>query len=140
MQLQKKKFPVFRFSDPRQQQIYEELKEIVGPGPAAFFHDDCWLMANHDTLDTTPHLVTHLLREVESALRSLFRAIVITKLTDQALFKDVGMRQEYVLLLQDCFPRLTQKDQAKILGWIERGPEVAEWKQRQESETIRQPS
>ena len=67
---------VFRFSDPLQQRIYKELKEIVGPGPAANFHDACWLMANPETLDTTAHLVAHLLRELESAIRALFKPVV----------------------------------------------------------------
>ncbi|MBT9260256.1 MAG: hypothetical protein KM310_10995 [Clostridiales bacterium] len=63
----------FHFSDPRQQRIYEELKELVGPGPAAFFRDACWLMANPNQLESTTHLVAHLLRELESALRGVFR-------------------------------------------------------------------
>ena len=70
---------VFRFSDPSQQQIYEELKEIVGPGPTANFRDACWLMANPEILDTTAHLVAHLLREIESAIRALFKPVVRTE-------------------------------------------------------------
>ena len=70
---------VFRFSDPHQQRIYEELKEIVGPGPAANFRDACWLMANPEILDTTAHLVAHLLREIESAIRALFKPVVRTE-------------------------------------------------------------
>ena len=70
---------VFRFSDPRQQRIYEELKEIVGPGPTANFRDACWLMANPEILDTTAHLVAHLLREIESAIRALFKPVVRTE-------------------------------------------------------------
>ena len=70
---------VFRFSDPSQQRIYEELKEIVGPGPAANFRDACWLMANPEILDTTAHLVAHLLREIESAIRALFKPVVRTE-------------------------------------------------------------
>ncbi|RMD63560.1 hypothetical protein D6833_05515, partial [Candidatus Parcubacteria bacterium] len=66
----------FQFSDPRQQEIYEELKEVVGPGPAAFFRDACWLMTNPGQLHSTAHLVAHLLREIESALRTLFRPVV----------------------------------------------------------------
>ncbi|MBX6361670.1 MAG: hypothetical protein IRZ03_16520 [Acidobacterium ailaaui] len=69
----------FRFSDPRQRRIYEELKEVVGPGPAAFFRDACWLMTNPGQLQSTAHLVAHLLREIESALRTLFRPVVERK-------------------------------------------------------------
>ncbi len=65
-----------RLSDPRQRRIYEELKEVVGPGPAAFFLDACWLMTSPGQLHSTAHLVAHLLREIESALRTLFRPVV----------------------------------------------------------------
>lgn len=66
----------FRLSDPRQRRIYEALKEVVGPGPAAFFLDACWLMTSPGQLHSTAHLVAHLLREIESALRTLFRPVV----------------------------------------------------------------
>lgn len=65
----------FRFTDPRQQRIYEELMELVGPGPAAFFRDVCWLMENQAVLQSTSHLVGHLLREIESALRAVLEPI-----------------------------------------------------------------
>lgn len=61
-------------------------------------------------------------------------------LTDRTLFEDVGLRYEYTLLLRDRFPRLFREDQAKILGWIEEGPKVDQWKQRREKETGTQPS
>ncbi len=66
----------FRFHDPRQRRIYEELRQIVGPGPASFFRDVCWLMENPESLHSTAHLVAHLLREIESALRSLFMPVI----------------------------------------------------------------
>lgn len=59
-----------RFTDPRQERIYRRLL-LVGPGPAAFFKDACALMADGGGLQTTPHLVAHLLREVESGLRAV---------------------------------------------------------------------
>jgi len=65
----------FRFADPRQQRIYEELKQLVGPGPAAFFRDACWLMQNPHVLQSTSHLIGHLLREIEHALRDVLRPI-----------------------------------------------------------------
>jgi|LFRM01.1.fsa_nt_gb hypothetical protein len=66
---------VFQFADPRQQRIYEELRDLVGPGPAAFFRDACYLMANPYQLATTAHLVAHCLREVEEQIRFLFRPL-----------------------------------------------------------------
>jgi len=65
----------FQFPDPRQKWIYEELQELVGPGPAAFFRDACWLMANPEALHSTAHLVAHLLREIESAFREVLKPV-----------------------------------------------------------------
>lgn len=67
---------VFRFSDPRQKKIYEELSDLIGKGPASFFRDACWLVANPIVLESSAHLVAHLLRETESALRAVFRPLV----------------------------------------------------------------
>ena len=66
-------------------------------------------------------------------------ALAAARLTDRSLFEDVGLRHEYALLLRDCFRHLTPEDQAKILGWIEDGPDVDQY-QRRESKTGRQPS
>ncbi len=62
------------------------------------------------------------------------------RLTDRSLFDDVSLRHEYVLLLRQGFPRLAPEDQAKILRWIEEGPEIEQWKQCRESETGQQPT
>lgn len=67
-------------------------------------------------------------------------ALATARLTDRLLFEDVGLRHEYVLLLRDRFQRLTPGDQAKILGWIEAGPDVDRWKQRHLGETGQMPS
>ncbi|MFZ2961382.1 MAG: hypothetical protein WA705_31280 [Candidatus Ozemobacteraceae bacterium] len=62
----------FRLS-PEQYRLYEDLK-ILSPGPAAFFRDACRLMADGE-LDSTTHLVGHLVREIESALRDVLAPI-----------------------------------------------------------------
>jgi len=69
----------YRFEDPRQQRIYEDLNELVGPGPAAFFRDACWLMQNPYTLQSTSHLVGHLVRETEGAVREVLKPIIYEK-------------------------------------------------------------
>ena len=61
---------VFEFSDPRQRRVYERLL-LLGGGPAAFFRDACRLMSSEDPLESTTHVVSHLLREIESALRTV---------------------------------------------------------------------
>lgn len=68
----------FRFDDPRQQRIYRRLL-LVGPGPASFYRDVCRLMAGTPLLDSAPHVVAHLVREIESALRD-----VLEPLTDRS--------------------------------------------------------
>lgn len=73
------KFPHFHFLDSNQQRIYEGLKELLGPGPAAFFLDACRLMADPYQFRTTAHLVGHLLREIESALRAIFGPLIETR-------------------------------------------------------------
>jgi len=62
---------LFRFEDPRQERIYRKLVHLVGPGPAAFYRDACRLMATTPLFETTTHLVSHLLRDIESALRDV---------------------------------------------------------------------
>ncbi|MGH7392664.1 MAG: hypothetical protein ACREM3_24875 [Candidatus Rokuibacteriota bacterium] len=61
--------PAYRFNDPRQERIHRRLL-LVGSGPAAFYRDVCRLMAG-PLVDATTHLVAHLLREIESAIRDV---------------------------------------------------------------------
>lgn len=65
----------FRFEDPRQARIFEGLLRLVGPGPAAFFRDACRLMTEEIPYGSTSHLVGHMVREIESALREMLRPI-----------------------------------------------------------------
>ncbi|MFC2062538.1 hypothetical protein ACFLS8_01120 [Chloroflexota bacterium] len=70
----------FKFSDSRQERIYRRLL-LVGQGPAAFYRDACQLMNTKSSLSATTHLVSHLLREIESALRDVIEP-AITKSFD----------------------------------------------------------
>lgn len=65
----------FRLNDPRQGRIYRRLT-LVGPGPASFYRDSCHIMALSPLLDSTTHLVAHLLREIESALRDVLEPVM----------------------------------------------------------------
>ena len=60
----------FEFTDPRQERIFNGLLQI-GDGPAAFFKDACNLMNDGANLSAKSHIVAHLLREIESALRQV---------------------------------------------------------------------
>jgi hypothetical protein len=63
----------FRFSDPWQERIHRRLL-LVGPGPASFYRDACRLIEQSD-LQSTTHIVSHLLREIESPLRDVLQPI-----------------------------------------------------------------
>ncbi|MBD1930076.1 hypothetical protein H6F74_28195 [Trichocoleus sp. FACHB-90] len=63
------------FSNQQQEQIYRRLKFLVGPGAAAFYRDACRLMEMEPLLESTTHLVGHLLREIESSLRAVLKHI-----------------------------------------------------------------
>jgi hypothetical protein len=65
-----------RFENPKQQTIYERLLRLIGPGPAAFYRDACRIMASTPALETTTHLVSHSLREIESALRDVLEPVM----------------------------------------------------------------
>lgn len=56
---------------PRQEKIVGRLLSQVGPGPAAFFREACELVREEPKRRSVTHLVAHLLREVESAVRSV---------------------------------------------------------------------
>jgi hypothetical protein len=58
------------FNDSRQERLYRRLL-LIGPGPAAFYRDACTLMAMDPAPETTTHLVSHALRQIESALRDV---------------------------------------------------------------------
>src|SRR5208283_666125 len=59
----------------RQARIYDRLERLVGAGPAGFFFDACRLMEQSPSYQSTTHLVAHLLREIESALRDVLEPV-----------------------------------------------------------------
>jgi hypothetical protein len=63
----------FRFTSAVQKRIYARL-QLIGPGPASFYCDACRLMAFEPPLMSTTHIVSHLLREIESAVRAVILA------------------------------------------------------------------
>lgn len=64
-------------------------------------------------------IALHVLREFPDQAEALAAA----RLTERSLFDDIGLQHEYVVLLQDRFPRLSRGDQRRILGWIKDGPD-----------------
>lgn len=59
----------FPHISPRQRRIINYLDRLVGPGAQVFYIDACRLMEQKRPFRSTTHLVSHLLREIESALR-----------------------------------------------------------------------
>lgn len=109
----------FNFSDLRQKEIYEQLRELVGPGPAAFFRDACWLMANPQNLCSTSHLVAHLLREIESAMRNVLRPVV-EKLSDARNEERSHKNQIKQILSMLGF----EEDSPEARAWLELGRQL----------------
>jgi hypothetical protein len=66
---------LFRFEDARQERVYRRLLQ-VGPGPAALYKDACVLRSQAALLESTSHLVNHLLREANSGIRAVIEAAV----------------------------------------------------------------
>jgi len=63
------------FSNQQQARISHQLNSLVSPGAAAFWRDACCLMEIEPPLESTTHLVGHLLREIESSLRDVLEPI-----------------------------------------------------------------
>lgn len=63
---------------PRQREILRRLR-LVGGAPASYFRDACRLMAKEPELESQTHLVSHLLRELNSGLVAALRPMVPTE-------------------------------------------------------------
>jgi hypothetical protein len=65
----------YKFGNPQQEQIHRRLNLLVGLGAAAFYRDACRIMETEPPLESTTHLIGHLLREIESSLRDVLKKI-----------------------------------------------------------------
>lgn len=107
----------FRFEDPRQARTYEKLSRLVGPGPAEFFRDACRLMAERGPYGSTTHLVGHLVREIESAIREMLRPIVTkAQIDDQATQQNESQKAAIKEILQALDISLDHPLAVKWLG------------------------
>jgi hypothetical protein len=66
--------------------------------------------------------------------------LIVERLTDRDLFEEGGCRHEYILLLGDCYSLLSSNQQKVILGWIEQGPDLEEFKKIEEEFTGKRPT
>ena len=87
-----------RFDDMRQARIHRRLG-LVGEGPQAFYRDAVRLLGG-PIVESTSHLVGHLLREIESALRDVLEPV--THYEGQIKKKAQGVHeQEVQIILRD---------------------------------------
>lgn len=59
------------FMDSAQLELYKQLSDYTGEGPAATYRDACRLMASDPPFENESHMLAHLLRELESAIRRI---------------------------------------------------------------------
>lgn len=57
--------------DSAQLELYKQLSDYTGEGPAATYRDACRLMASDPPFENVSHMLAHLLRELESAIRRI---------------------------------------------------------------------
>ncbi len=70
MQLDENSVKPFSFKDPHQAKIYKRLL-LLSPGAASFYKDACRIKSSEFQLDSSAHLIAHLLREIESSIRAV---------------------------------------------------------------------
>src|SRR5713226_7561770 len=63
--------PFNDFTDPQQERIYQRIRNRISEGVAVCYRDVCRLRNNPLLFESTTHLVAHLLRDMESAIRSM---------------------------------------------------------------------
>src|SRR5699024_8861983 len=63
---------LFQFDDPFDERVHDKLK-FIGDGPASFFRDICRMLSGDHELESETHLISHLLREIESSVRDAAR-------------------------------------------------------------------
>jgi hypothetical protein len=67
------------FPTKRHERVHDLLARLVGEGTAHFFADACDISQRRPPYRTTRHLMGHLLREVESAVRDVLRSLPAVK-------------------------------------------------------------
>src|SRR5258708_15018756 len=93
-------FPDFKFSNP-QQRIYERLFKI-GRGPAENYRDACRILATTPPFGATTHLIAHLYREIESALRDVLTLGEIVPANARRQETEKVLNDFEVLILSDA--------------------------------------
>ncbi len=88
----------FRLNNEQYRRIHEGLC-LIGPGPVAFYQNACRIMEAEPPFEAATHLVSHCLREFESALRDVLRPVAahllppVVSITDTTQSKKRGQKQ-----------------------------------------------
>ncbi len=94
---------VFRFEDPRQAELYDLLRRLVGQGPASFYRDACNHMAAEPPMETLTHQVGHLVREIDGGLLNMLGSVTEGPETEERDPLDQGDRREILDALLEAF-------------------------------------
>jgi hypothetical protein len=82
---------------PRQERVVERLRAQIGEGPAEWFTAACELLAQEPQPRAVTHLVAHMYREVEGAVRYVLDPVKEKRghaASVQAVLDDLGMSAE----------------------------------------------
>jgi hypothetical protein len=114
--------------DPQQRLIHERIKRLIGPGPAASYFDACQHMAASHLFLTSTHLIGHLYRDLESALRDVLLKISTPppmleerqrkgkwRKAVQSLLEIIGLPDDQVQNLLRHLDRDTHKAQVELI-------------------------
>ena len=110
----------FKFEDPRQERIYRNLYELIAPAPAVFYLDACKMMKDSTKFNTTSHIVSHLLREIEGFLLETLSVIPDEMPSSVDLTELKTDLIEISDLISDDNEKLSEIVTDKIVGEVER--------------------
>lgn len=106
----------------KQQKILSDL-QILGTGAQAFFQDALELFDN-GSIRTKQHLISHLMREIESSLREILRVIFPTNLD----LKKVDQNQKHKFEIKQCLYLLNiSEDELDAKFWLELGEQNGDY-------------
>lgn len=92
------------FPTPRHERVHDLLRRLISEGAAHFFADACDILQREPPFRSTTHLVGHLSREVESAVRQVLitlpGAVASLETTDESKRKKNGHLSEIDAILE----------------------------------------
>ena len=126
-----------RFLDPRHGRIAERLLLLVGPGAAAFFRDACRHMADPSVMESTTHLVGHLIRELNSSLRDVLHPLTGKEMVEDHAghLKAEGSEKATVFAILSALGIRPDENIAK--AWLRHAGSLQRWAHRRSRDAPR---